>query len=325
MAFVSELQRAVANSSMASTGKLIMLTLAIKADWETGVIPPAYTPALSTLATMTGYSRSTVAEWLNVLETFGWVKREQIKGGRTNYTLLIGAPQVPPPERASRRPTKADSPPGGHPANSATVGNSPEFGSPPSGPVREADPSSSPPGGTEPVRLADPSSPPGGHASKEISPTERSTSRDIPHASPPPSRRPSSGAPRSRSRSPAVDGIPLPPDFHATEEMIGWSRTETPNVGHRETAAFVDYWSARSGPEALRRDLNAWVMTWRNWMRMEQKKVERSPGFRGTAVQTAVDPIPAPRLSADDACPRHIGHRAATCGLCRSERIGTRT
>jgi hypothetical protein len=324
VAFVTELQRAVANSSMASTGKLIMLTLAIKADWETGVIPPAYTPALSMLAAMTGYSRSTVAEWLNVLEVFGWVKREQVKGGRTNYTLLIGAAEVPNPERASRRPTKAGSPPGGQPPNPTVVGDSSGFDSPPGGQVRPADPSSSPPGGTEPVRPADTPRPPGGHASKEISPTERSTSSDIPRENPPPPQRRPSGAPRTRSRSPATDGIPLPPDFHATEEMIAWSRTETPNVGLRETAAFIDYWAARSGPEALRRDLDAWVRTWRNWMRTEQKRAERSPGFRGKAVQTAVNPVPAPRPNPDDDCPRHQGKTAATCGLCRSERIGSR-
>ncbi|MEU4217569.1 hypothetical protein AB0F10_19625, partial [Actinoplanes sp. NPDC026623] len=188
MRFVLELQRAVCNSAMPSTGRHIMLTLAIKADWETGVIPREHSPSLSLLVSMTGLSKSTIAEWLDVLETAGWIKRDRPPRGsrdeRTGYTLLIGSAHVPKPQRASRRTSSSrprdgpvadgdtgqtstfGSPPGAPvlQADSSDMGGLPAFGSPPGEPVRLADTSSRPPGGTAAVRPADTGSPPGGAA-----------------------------------------------------------------------------------------------------------------------------------------------------------------
>ncbi|MEV6851674.1 hypothetical protein [Actinoplanes sp. NPDC051411] len=100
--------------------------------------------------------------------------------------------------------------------------------------------------------------------------------------------------------------------------MIAWARENTPDVGRAATDAFVDYWKAQPGQRGRKTD---WLATWRNWMRREQIDIERRPGFRGAPVQTAVDAVVSPRPVAEEVCPAHRGHRAATCGLCRAERI----
>ncbi|MEU7905339.1 hypothetical protein [Actinoplanes sp. NPDC049118] len=336
MRFVLELQRAVCNSAMPSTGRHIMLTLAIKADWETGVIPCEHSPSLTTLAVMTGLAKSTIVEWLDVLETAGWIKRDRPPKGsrdeRTGYVLLIGAAYVPKPQRASRRTAASSdrrqrgplnvtetgksstfgSAPGDpvRQADSSDTGGLPDFGSPPGGPVHLADTPSSPPGGTPAVRLADTGSPPGGHASIRNSPSESSTSgRRSARATP---GRPAAGTAAAGRRR----ATRIPADFAATDEMIAWARSDTPNVGARETAAFVDYWSGQPGEKGEKYD---WKLAWRIWMRREQKSIELSPGFRGTPVQTAVDATPAPRPDAVEMCAEHRQAKAH-CGLCRSEK-----
>lgn len=101
--------------------------------------------------------------------------------------------------------------------------------------------------------------------------------------------------------------------------MITWARENTPDVGRAATDAFIDYWKAQPGQRGRKTD---WLATWRNWMRREQIDIERRPGFRGAPVQTAVDAVVSPRPAAEEMCPDHRGHRAATCGLCRADRIG---
>ncbi|MEV6848835.1 hypothetical protein AB0M88_36050, partial [Actinoplanes sp. NPDC051411] len=161
MRFVLDLQRAVLNSDLPAPARHLLLSLAVKADWETGVIPTEHTPALSTLVAMTGLSKSTIAEWLDALETGGWVKRDRpptASGStRTGYALLIGAPSVAKPTRASRRriTATAGGPPGGPPAGDSRAGETSAFGSPPSGPVRLADTQSCPPGGSPAGRRGD--------------------------------------------------------------------------------------------------------------------------------------------------------------------------
>ena len=100
--------------------------------------------------------------------------------------------------------------------------------------------------------------------------------------------------------------------------MITWARENTPDVGRGATDAFIDYWKSQPGRRGRKSD---WLATWRNWMRREQTDIERRPGFRGAPVQTAVDAAVSRRPAAEEMCPDHRGHRAATCGLCRAERI----
>lgn len=322
MRFVSDLQRAVLHSEMPPAAGHIMLTLAVLADWDTGVIPDEFSPSLDDLVKLTRLSKSAVAEWLGALEVSGWLKRERpdkaSKYVKTRYTLLIGSPTVVAPQRASRRPAHAAALPGGAATPGAGRVPSP-LGGPLADPTHEstASPGSRPPSGTPAVRHADSSSPPGGPRSIKNSPTESSPSKDMPDDA----SRPATPVPADRraitTRPPAgrSASIPLPDDFAATDAMIEWARRNTPNVGLAETAAFVDYWQSQTGAKARRPDLDAWVMTWRNWMRKEQKTIERAPSFRGTAVQTAVAPA-APTGSspaADPMCPRHPGLKARYC------------
>lgn len=64
----------------------------------------------------------------------------------------------------------------------------------------------------------------------------------------------------------------IPDDFAVTAEMIEWARQNTPLVGRTETDKFVDYWRAKSGQGATKRD---WTATWRNWMRRAHEDAER--------------------------------------------------
>ena len=323
MRFVLDLQHAVLNSELPAPARHLLLSLAVKADWETGVIPTEHTPALSTLVAMTGLSKSTIAEWLQALETGGWIQRDRpakTSGtARTGYALLIGCPSIAKPDRASRRhrtTAAAGSPPGGLPDEDRHATDMSMFGGPPSGSVRLADTRSDPPGGTAAVRLADHDCPRGGHAPRENSPSESSTSKDRP------------GRDRGHRRTPAGSpgqpvldtgvGSRLPDDFRATDEMITWAQKHTPDVGRSTTDAFIDYWKAQPGQRGRKTD---WIATWRNWMRREQADIERRRGFRGTPVQTAIDAVMPPRPAAGEMCADHRGYRAATCGLCRAERI----
>ena len=328
MSFVLDLQRAVLYSNMPDTARLIVLTLSVKADFDTGVIPDRHSPSLETLAAMTGLAKSTVAEWLDPLETAGWVKRERpdkaSKYTKTRYTLLIGSPTVAAPQRASRRKTTqaatavdhVTSPPGGPLTEPDAHAAVPSDSRPPGGPVRQADRSSSPPSGTPAVRRADGSSPPGGPATTKNSPTGSSPPKDVlghPRTAAPSAaahRRPTGGRRRS---TPEPQDIPLPAGFAPTDAMIAWTRVHTPNVGLAETDSFVDYYRSLSGDGALRKDREAWVATWRRWMRKAQADIERMPGFRGKAVQTAVAPVAAPPPAAEPMCPRHPGIKARYC------------
>ena len=330
MSFVLDLQRAVLHSALQPPARHIVLTLAVKANWDTGVIPEEHSPALETLVAMTGLAKSTVAEWLDALETGGWVKRERpdkaTKHTRTRYTLLIGSPTVAAPQRASRRrpawpatavpaPEPVTSPPGGllDPDTSHAV--VPSGNRPPDGPVRQPDYSSSPHSGTPAVRHADGSSPPGGPATTKNSPTGSSPPNHVRERTRTTTRNDTARRRRTGGRrpDPAPEGIALPADFAVDESMIDWAREHTPNVGRAETGAFVDYYRAQSGPRAVRRDLDAWALTWRIWMRRSQADIERRPGFRGKAVQTAVDPAPTALPSDEPMCPRHPDSKAQWC------------
>ena len=59
-------------------------------------------------------------------------------------------------------------------------------------------------------------------------------------------------------------GTRIPDDFHVTAEMVTWARQNCPHVnGARETEKFINYWTAKAGQGAVKKD---WPATWRNWM-----------------------------------------------------------
>lgn len=74
------------------------------------------------------------------------------------------------------------------------------------------------------------------------------------------------------ARKRATDlGTRLPDDFAATADMIAWAKQQTPLVGAKDTAAFVDYWRSQPGAKGRKTD---WLATWRNWMRRAQTDAE---------------------------------------------------
>lgn len=97
-----EFERAVLGSGLPAPARLILLALAVLADWPGGVIPAKFSPSLSTLQLMTGLSRSALATHLNAVERVagrdGWAVRArptkrqaQMEKERTRYRLVIPA------------------------------------------------------------------------------------------------------------------------------------------------------------------------------------------------------------------------------------------
>lgn len=87
-------ERAVLASSLPAPARHILLTLAVVADWPSGVTPAEHTPSLTRLCTITGLGRSTVARELNRSEEQGWVdrmrpaiERARREKDRTRYRL----------------------------------------------------------------------------------------------------------------------------------------------------------------------------------------------------------------------------------------------
>jgi hypothetical protein len=84
-------------------------------------------------------------------------------------------------------------------------------------------------------------------------------------------------------------GSRIPPDFAVTAEMVRWARAKCPAVdGKLETEKFVNYWTAKSGRDAVKVD---WAATWRNWMLTAAER-NGSPPRRSTTndrVQQGLD------------------------------------
>jgi hypothetical protein len=99
----------------------------------------------------------------------------------------------------------------------------------------------------------------------------------------------SSSAPRKR-------GSRIPDDFTVTADMVAWAREHAPNVdGRRATDSFIDYWRGRTGRDATKAD---WPATWRNWMRREQERTERSrPQSKANATDANIHALLNPNAS----------------------------
>ena len=74
-------------------------------------------------------------------------------------------------------------------------------------------------------------------------------------------------------------GTRIPTDFNVTDDMRAWAAAN--GYGHldldRITAAFIDWWSAKAGPDGVKLD---WVATWRNWIRKERPASPTAPTNR---------------------------------------------
>lgn len=70
------------------------------------------------------------------------------------------------------------------------------------------------------------------------------------------------------SREPAARGSRLPADWTLPDEWLQWALSEFPSLPairlKREAEGFRDYWIAKAGRDAAKRD---WEATWRNWVR----------------------------------------------------------
>ncbi|KAF1005452.1 MAG: hypothetical protein GAK28_03204 [Luteibacter sp.] len=75
---------------------------------------------------------------------------------------------------------------------------------------------------------------------------------------------------------PPKRGTRLPNDWQPSPELIAWARTDHPQVNLRiEVPKFRDYWHAKAGKDAAKRD---WSGTFRNWIRTAAERAPRQ-GF----------------------------------------------
>lgn len=71
-------------------------------------------------------------------------------------------------------------------------------------------------------------------------------------------------------------GTRIPDDFTVTPEMVAWALDKTPHVnGRLETEKFTNYWRAKAGSGAIKRD---WILTWKNWMLTAAERSGRPAG-----------------------------------------------
>jgi hypothetical protein len=103
-----EFERAVLASDLPAPARLVLLTLAVLANWPGGRVPAQYGPSLTRLAELSGLSRRSVVNHLDAVEktrqSDGWVTRSRptvadarSKKERTQYQLSIpsGAARAP--------------------------------------------------------------------------------------------------------------------------------------------------------------------------------------------------------------------------------------
>ena len=109
----------------------------------------------------------------------------------------------------------------------------------------------------------------------------------VSHASPDPTRPDHSKEEEPKGSSmPPNRGTRLPDDWQPSPALVAYVRSECPTVdGRAETENFRDYWHAKSGKDATKRD---WDATFRRWMRTARDRqnngrpVKRRPHTPGT-------------------------------------------
>lgn len=87
---------------------------------------------------------------------------------------------------------------------------------------------------------------------------------------------PSPSQPSRVKEGGAARGTRIPEPFMVTLDMRTWAAEKTPLVNvDASTAKFCDFWRAKSGKDATKRD---WVATWRNWLRSDQERAMERGG-----------------------------------------------
>ncbi len=84
-------------------------------------------------------------------------------------------------------------------------------------------------------------------------------------------------------------GTRIPQPFIVTPAMVAWAREHAPLVdGPRSTVRFENYWIAKTGKDATKRD---WERTWQNWLLKDQEDAERRPGAKASPTDRALATI----------------------------------
>jgi hypothetical protein len=108
--------------------------------------------------------------------------------------------------------------------------------------------------------------------------------------------KPSLAKPRQARAASAPDGpdsnskqkaTRIPVDWQPSDELRTWAETERPDLSLQNTiASFVDYWTAKAGKDATKRD---WDATFRNWVRKETSNRQTGPISRAEATARYAD------------------------------------
>ncbi len=85
--------------------------------------------------------------------------------------------------------------------------------------------------------------------------------------------------------APRKRGTRIPEQFIVTAEMRTWAAGRTPGVNvDASTEKFVNYWRAKSGAGATKRD---WLATWNNWLISDYERLPQQRQPQPTAAQRA--------------------------------------
>lgn len=85
--------------------------------------------------------------------------------------------------------------------------------------------------------------------------------------------------PALRESTPRKRGSRLPEDWRAGEELLDWARQQRPDLDVTvEEEKFRDYWLAKTGQNATKRD---WSRTFKNWIRNARAPYRSAGGGTG--------------------------------------------
>lgn len=94
-----EVERALRASGLPPLARLVTWALLSRADADTAMIPGQFSPSLTALASDTGLGRSSIAYYLNLLESGGWVTRlrdlERARAQKQPTRYRLHAPASP--------------------------------------------------------------------------------------------------------------------------------------------------------------------------------------------------------------------------------------
>jgi hypothetical protein len=106
-----QFNRALQASKLKAPTRAVLMNLGVLADWPGGIIPAQFSPSLNKIATITGFTRRTVMDHLNIAEEEGWVIRRRpetsdalANNERTAYELTIPDKSLIPAETAQQEP-----------------------------------------------------------------------------------------------------------------------------------------------------------------------------------------------------------------------------